>query len=419
MLIDRHASFSKFAIWLLAALLLYYTTIIQIYPSVMIKETMKTFHLQIEDVTFYNTLFYYTRGLMIFPAALLIDRYGAGKTISITAFLLGLSSIGFGLSKTTTLLVGARILGGACSAFSFIAIAYISTHWFSKKWIGVLIGLSGAIMFAGSLTGQSPIVFLDQKFGWTAVTVLIGIIGIVLSLLIYLTVYFRPKTLHLSAHATTVQETFRGLKEVISHPQSWLNALCTLFYLATTAGFGFFWGVEFLKQTHNLSATTASLTTSMIFLGWIIGSPLAGRLSDLVRKRRPLIIGGICLTLLSLLPVIYLNHLDEKIVLLLLFCVGFFSSPQYLNVSLNMLLHHDRAAGSASGFISFFGTLSAALFQMIAAFFLSQLWIGKTADGVQIFTTGHWKLAMSIFPLALLIALCISFFLKEYYHEEY
>jgi len=58
-----------------------------------------------------------------------------------------------------------------------------------------------------------------------------------------------------------------------------LGAFAGLIY-APSAAFGAFWGVPFLMQTHGFTKMDAAFCTSMIWVGWAIGSPLIGWLSD-------------------------------------------------------------------------------------------------------------------------------------------
>ncbi len=89
------------------------------------------------------------------------------------------------------------------------------------------------------------------------------------------------------------------------------------------------WGSLYLIQIQSLNALQASFVTSMIYIGTIIGGPLAGAISDRWQRRRlPMIIGGI-LTFIAYLP-LFMSDLTLMQLMLIFLCLGLFSSTQVI-----------------------------------------------------------------------------------------
>ncbi len=60
-------------------------------------------------------------------------------------------------------------------------------------------------------------------------------------------------------------------------------------------GFAGLWGVPFLEAAYGLPRTQAATLTSMMFVGWGVGAPLFGWLSDRIGRRRPPMLVGLIL----------------------------------------------------------------------------------------------------------------------------
>ena len=72
-----------------------------------------------------------------------------------------------------------------------------------------------------------------------------------------------------------------------------------LLFIPTTI-FDIIWGVRFLQESRGFNYTSAVMRSSTVSLGWIIGCPLPGLFSDLVGRRKPMIVGWVTILLVCL-----------------------------------------------------------------------------------------------------------------------
>ena len=181
----------------------------------------------------------------------------------------------------------------------------------------------------------------------------------------------------------------------------------------TTAGFASLWGIPFLVQDYGMDKTLAGYVVSMIFVGWIIGGPIIGMISDRFSKRKPFLFGSVILTAVSLIPVIYVEHLHVGTLFVLLFLVGFFSSAQLLNFALAIELNPIEAKGSSIALTNFIVAVGSSIIQPLLGYLLDVGWGGTFQNGVPFYSAADYRQAMVAFPITLLLALLLLLFLRE------
>src|SRR6202041_3787324 len=191
-----------------------------------------------------------------------------------------------------------RLCQGAGSAFAFTGAVYLAARGFPARYLATAIGATQCVGMLGGSAGQNVVgPMIERGLGVHVFWIGIGIIILVVAVLLYVST---PRE-QLGAH---IQEggfgaLLKPYKVVFSNPQSYLcGAVAGLLFAPTTIG-DMIWGFAGFEKDLQLSYHNAVVTASMVPLGWVVGCPLLGWLSDRVGKRKPVIMGSAAIMILA------------------------------------------------------------------------------------------------------------------------
>lgn len=416
---ENKSNFIKWSVWSIAAIFYFYEFVLRVSPSVMVQELMQTFNITASSVGLLSAFYLYAYAPLQIPVGVLLDHYGVKKVLSFASLICGIGAIIFSLSyQFTTASVG-RFFIGFGSSFAFVAMVYISSHWFDKNKRAFLIGIANSLAMLGASAGNGPLATVIKDFGWRQTIGTLGVFGIILGFAVYLIFKIDPKDAKVEKE-TSEEEShiFKNLKGIIKHKSLWINAFVTLLFYTTTTAFGGLWGLSYVETAYSVSKQTAGYAISMIFFGWLTGGPIIGFFSDVIGRRTLVIRIGIIATLLSLIPVIYISTISIYVVYVLLFLVGLFSSAELLNFSLAIELTTVKAKATAAAFTNLMCSLGDAFIQPFVGFLLDRNWSGELSNGLRVYSTHNYQFALTVLPICLSIAFLLVFFIKENKQKE-
>jgi MFS family permease len=398
-------------IYALAALFLLYEMALQVSPSVMTRELMHDFHINALILGVMVSFYFYSYTLMQIPVGILFDRFNARVLITLAVLICSLGSFFFGMTEHVIYAGLGRFLMGIGSAFAFVGVLVVAARWFSGKYFAFLVGLAQLLAAVGALMGELPLAAMLGAFTWRVVIMILGGLGILLTLLCFLVIRDSPQG---ERHIPQRHHLFQELKEIFKSSQTWWIALYAFCGWGPVAVFAALWGVPYLRVRYDISTTTAALAMAMVWVGVGGMSPLLGYLSDRLRKRCILLRFCSLTGLLCSLAVIYLP-ISFGVVFFLLLGIGMAAGGQILTFALVKDNNRPTTTGTAVGLNNMAVVAGGALFQPLVGFILHRLWEGgRDGSGVPVYTVADFHIGLLIVPLCFLVGLITSsFFIKE------
>ena len=356
--------------WLIASFFYFYQYALRSAPSVMAPQLGEAFGVTAAGLGALVGLFYYGYAPFSLIAGVAMDQLGPRQVTPLAAATAGVGAFLFATGNLALAAVGS-FLQGAAAIFAIVSAVHIATTRFPASQAGTLVGLTQMIGMAG---GAACLFLLGPAIAggmsWRVFWLFMGVAGIALA---GLQLAFTPKGQppHQSSAAAPAGSRMRNIKaafrSVFGNPQSILcGVIAGLLFIPTTV-FSMVWGVQFLQEGHDLPYTMAVLRSASVSVGWILGAPLLGLLSDRIGRRKPVIIGSAAV-LLGCLGAILFGRPGLFPPYSLGFVAGFASGAAMLPYTVIKEANRPEYGGTATGVISFLNfSLSALLGPMFGA----------------------------------------------------
>jgi MFS family permease len=395
------------------ALFYCYEFILRIIPGALQSELSAALgHISATTFGQISALYYFAYSPMQMPVGMLMDRFGPRRLLTFACLCCTLGSWMFTMTHSMYLVGCGRFLVGFGSSFAFVGVLSLALHWLPRRYFSLVVGLITTLGMLGLVYGEVKITEWSQSIGWNQVLIVIALVGLVLSLLMIFIVRDGPEGFKSNEYSWP--EFFHNVFKVLMSPEVWLIGFVGACLYTSLSVFGELWGKTYLEQAHHLTKVEAAKTVSAVFLGWAIGAPVAGYLSDRSGRRVLPLVTGAILSLICISLVLYYPGLSYVSLNVLLFLYGLFSGTEIIVFIMAKECSGAKLSGTVFAATNMIVTLGGVIFQPLVGKLLDTFGDSGIIGGEHIYTVVDYQVALSVLPISLLLVTILAFFIKDH-----
>lgn len=390
----------------------------RVCPAVVAPELMRTFDISGMALGVLASAYFYPYAAMQIPAGILSDSWGAKKTALMCALVAGIGSVLFGLSHTFGLAIFSRILVGLGFSAMFVASLRIFANWFKPTEFARVSALYIAAGGVGWLTAATPLAVFSQYFDWRWAFIWLGMITLLLTSLMRLTVSDRPDEIDPGTIVETdnvsgagIAKTGRDLKMVMKEKYFWPLAAWMFFIGAGSFGFVSLWAGPYLMDVFQLPKTAVGNILSMFPLAMVFAGPFLGYVSDkiLVSRKKVIVASSIVYVVCWLIMLFGRDSLPLYWLYLIFFFLGAMGTGVLpIGYATTKELFTGDVAGISIGAVNFFPFLGGVVAQPLIGFILD-----KTGKVGTHYPSSAYYSVLLMYVFISILSLIMVFFTKE------
>ncbi len=168
------------------------------------------------------------------------------------------------------------------------------------------------------------------------------------------------------------------------------------------------WGVTHQMRLYDLDRVAAAGSNSLMLVGWAVGAPAGGWISDRLGRRRLPMTAAAALTLLGWLILLYTPGLSLTMDQILLFLIGTVSGAMVICIAAARERAPAAVSGATTGFINMAMVGSGALLQPGIGLLLDLSWDGVMQDGARLYSLAAFDVALVTLPGCAALAIVAS-----------
>jgi len=308
-----------------------------------------------------SAVFFYTFAAAQLPIGIALDRVGARRTAVFLTIVALTGAVIFTTAQSGGQLILGRALLGIGMGGNLMVLLALFAAWFPADRFASLSGAVVAIGTAGSLAAATPLAVLSLRLGWRGSFLTFVILNAVVAAAFLLVIRDSPPDK--AGKGSGVVFRSGGLGSLFKMYSFWAISLACFVRYGFFAALQSLWIAPFMMFGLGMGEMEVSYALLCLGLGYMVGLPASGLLSDrLLRSRKKVVLTGtLAFAFLTLYPLSWTASVSQWKVLATFFAVGAVSAPgQILYAHMKELIPSDML-GRAMTSVNLFTMLGAGL----------------------------------------------------------
>ena len=374
-------------------------------PAAIADELMSAFGVSGASLGALAAVYFFVYATMQIPAGVMADTLGPRLTFSLGNMTAGAGALLFGLAGSFHAAYIGRFLVGLGVSVIFISFLKYNSVWFSPRKFAFMTGLTAFIGNFGSITAAGPFTELLRFFSWRDVFYGIGAVSILLAVISFVIIRNRPE----DAGFPSMKEMEGGEPpdpaEKFRLADLWAmlrgKGIWPVFWMYFGVNGGLYtvtglWGIPYLRDVHSMPKTEAAGYLSLTMVAVAFGGMFSGWLSDTLRRRKPVLVGGTIFYLCTWAALLFLPWGPGLSGYALFFLLGF-SSTGCIGGYASAKEHTNPAfSGTATSVVNTGMFAATVLLQPLLGWILDRTWDGSMAHGVRIYSAAGYHTAFLV-----------------------
>lgn len=348
-------------------------------------------------------MYFYSYAAAQIPVGIMLDKIGTRKTLTVLGLVASIGNLIFSLSPTVPVLaLGRGLVGFGVGGFYVSALKALAVSYDPKRY-ATLTGVLTSVGNIGGIAASSPLALLALALGWRE-----SFLIIFFFMLFFVGVAWFVTKDNEDKLFTAKRNIKDDLKKIFSNRQLLKIVPVPFFIYGCFISFQGLWAGPFLMNVHGMSKATASLFFMFISIGFMVAFPLAGIISDKIRKKKPILLTGITLSLLYwLVMAIFGGVLNSYQLIALLVFLGFSYGITCIFLTIPVTLFPLEISGSAIAGLNIFNFIGGGFFQYFMGFI-----IDSTSQTGNVFFS--YQIIFLVGALGALLSLAGAILFKEH-----
>ena len=399
----------------LSSLLFICSQFYRVSNAIIAPQLQMDLSLSAETLGLLSAVFFYAFALTQIPLGFSLDRLGARLSMAFLSVTGATGSIIFALARGTGGALLGRALLGMGMAGNLMGAMKLLTRWFSPREFATLSGSMVALGTFGNMLAATPLALLVDAFGWRVSFLITGGATYLFAGLFFLLITDYPEGSAGSPSGDKIMApALHYIRLLITSREYWIISLGTFVRYGLFVAIQGLWIGPYLIQALGFSTVKAGNLILMMNVGYFLGAPLSGWLSDrVIRSPRRVVLLGLAISAFSVFFLSLGSDMESPWLLGgILLAFGIFSSFGFVMYTHIKELMPSDMSGTALTSINLFTMLGGAVFMQAMGLILEHI------RPIGFPTTKDYNFIFLIGFLCILFALGLYFFTREKAPED-